>query len=88
MSDESNEPGAEKGAESFLDKAKGRVKEAAGDLTGDEGLQEQGQREQQRGELKEDAAKTEAEAEKKEGEAEAKREQAEGQQQAAERREG
>jgi uncharacterized protein YjbJ (UPF0337 family) len=65
------------GAESTIDKAKGRVKEAAGDLVGDEGLQEQGQREQERGELKEDAAEKQAEAEKKEAEAEAAEEAAE-----------
>ncbi|MGI8631887.1 MAG: CsbD family protein [Solirubrobacterales bacterium] len=40
--------------DSFIDKAKGRVKEAAGDLTGDKGLQQQGQKEQNRAEAKDE----------------------------------
>jgi uncharacterized protein YjbJ (UPF0337 family) len=67
----------ESGVGSTIDQAKGRVKEAAGDLVGDEGLQEQGQREQERGELKEEAAEKQADAEKKETEAEAAEEAAE-----------
>jgi uncharacterized protein YjbJ (UPF0337 family) len=78
MSDEDNE---KSGIGSAVDQAKGRVKEAAGDLTGDEGLQEQGQREQERGELKEEAAEKQAKADEKQAEADAAGE-------AAERREG
>ena len=69
------------GIESAVDQAKGWVKEAAGDLTGDEGLQEQGQREQERGELKEEAAEKQEQADEAQREADATAE-------AAERREG
>lgn len=87
MSDEQDSTTGEE-AESFLDKAKGRVKEAAGDLLGDEGLQGQGQREQERGELKEDAAEAQAQAEQQQAKAQAQQEQAEAKRDAAERREG
>lgn len=74
---------ADKGkeGESFLDKAKGRFKEAAGGITGDKGTQQQGQKEQQRGELKEEASEAREEAKQTETEAEQK-------EKAAKRREG
>ena len=62
------------GIGSAVDQAKGRVKEAAGDLTGDEGLQQQGQKEQERGELKEEAAEKQAKADEKQAEADATQE--------------
>ena len=68
MSDDNEE---KSGIGSAIDQAKGRVKEAAGDLTGDEGLQEQGQREQERGELKEEAAEKQVKADEKQAEADA-----------------
>ena len=85
-----DDKGADEGAGigSQIDQAKGRVKEAAGDLVGDEGLQEQGQREQERGELKEEAAEKQAEADKEQAKADAKEEEAEATQQAADSREG
>ena len=39
---------------SIIDKLKGRVKKAAGDLTGDAGLRKQGRREERKGEAKEE----------------------------------
>ncbi|MGI8726190.1 MAG: CsbD family protein [Solirubrobacterales bacterium] len=87
MSDD-REKEAEAGAGSKIDQTKGRVKEAAGDLADNEGLKEQGQKEQQRGELKEDAAETAAEAEKEDAKADAKREEAQKKQEAADQREG
>jgi uncharacterized protein YjbJ (UPF0337 family) len=75
--DDKGADAGESGIGSAVDQAKGRVKEAAGDLVGDDGLQEQGQREQERGELKEEAAEKQADAEKKESEAEAAEEAAE-----------
>jgi hypothetical protein len=68
--------------------ALGRVMDAAGDLPGDVGLQELGQRELERGELKDDAADTEAEAKRTPAAAEAESEQADRLEREAERREG
>jgi uncharacterized protein YjbJ (UPF0337 family) len=44
------------------DKITGRVKQAAGDLTGDDGLREQGLREERKGEAKEELERANAEA--------------------------
>ncbi len=82
------EKGAEEGAKSLLDKSKGKVKQAAGNLTGDDGLKEQGEREQKRGELREDAAEERGGAEKKEAEADAKEAKADAKRQEAEGLEG
>ena len=79
--DEKGADEAGSGIGSAIDQAKGRVKEAAGDLTGDEGLQKQGQKEQERGELKEEAAEKQEKADEKQAEADAT-------QQAADAREG
>jgi len=86
--DEKGADEAGSGIGSAIDQAKGRVKEAAGDLTGDEGLQKQGQKEQERGELKEEAADKQAEADEQKAKADAKEEQAEAAENAAEAREG
>jgi colicin import membrane protein len=42
---------------SKIDKVTGRIKKAAGDLTGDEELRRQGAREERKGEAKEEAAR-------------------------------
>ena len=44
------------------DKITGRVKQAAGDLTGDEGLRAQGLREERKGQAKEELDRANAEA--------------------------
>ena len=44
------------------DKITGRVKQAAGDLTGDEGLRAQGLREERKGQAKEELEQANAEA--------------------------
>jgi uncharacterized protein YjbJ (UPF0337 family) len=49
----------------ITDKITGRVKQAAGDLTGDQGLREQGLREERKGEAKEELERLNAEAEAK-----------------------
>ena len=50
---------------SITDKITGRVKQAAGDLTGDEGLRQQGIREERKGEAKEELDRANAEADAK-----------------------
>lgn len=54
---------------SIGDKVSGRVKQAAGDLTGDEDLKRQGGKEERKGDVKEDAAEAENEAAAKREEA-------------------
>ena len=44
------------------DKITGRIKQAAGDLTGDQGLREQGLREERKGQAKEELDRANAEA--------------------------
>ena len=48
----------------ITDKITGRVKQAAGDLTGDEKLREEGLNEERKGDAKEEAAKADLRAEK------------------------
>ena len=50
---------------SFMDKLTGRVKKAAGDLTGDAGLRKQGRREERKGEAKEELERAEDRADAK-----------------------
>jgi len=47
------------------DKITGRIKQAAGDLTGDDGLRAQGLREERKGEAKEELERASAEADLK-----------------------
>ena len=47
------------------DKITGRVKQAAGDLTGDEGLRAQGLREERKGQAKEELDRANAEADER-----------------------
>jgi uncharacterized protein YjbJ (UPF0337 family) len=48
----------------ITDKVTGRVKQAAGDLTGDEKLREEGKAEERKGDAKEEAAKADLRADK------------------------
>ena len=48
----------------ITDKISGRVKQAAGDLTGDEKLREDGLADERKGDVKEEAAKADLRAEK------------------------
>ncbi|MGI8460225.1 MAG: CsbD family protein [Solirubrobacterales bacterium] len=50
---------------SLIDKATGRAKKAAGDITGDGSLRREGQKEEQKGEAKEDLAKADEKADAK-----------------------
>lgn len=47
----------------LMDRLTGRVKQAAGDLAGDEGLRRQGQQEERKGEAKDEARRAEERAE-------------------------
>ena len=47
------------------DKITGRIKQAAGDLKGDDGLREQGRREERKGEAREELERANAEADAK-----------------------
>ena len=61
-----------------LDEAKGKLKEAAGDVTGSDSLRQEGQAQQQKGEQEAEAAKARATAEAHEAKADSfeKKEQA------------
>jgi uncharacterized protein YjbJ (UPF0337 family) len=48
----------------IIDKITGRAKQAAGDITGDENLRQQGVNEERKGEAREEAEKAELRAEK------------------------
>ena len=54
---------------SITDKVTGRVKQAIGDLTGDERTHRRGRQEERKGEAKEEAARAEAQASRKRAEA-------------------
>ena len=60
-----------------LDKLTGRVKQAAGDLAGNEDLRRQGAEEERKGEAKEELARADARAETEEARAEARQDAAE-----------
>jgi uncharacterized protein YjbJ (UPF0337 family) len=51
------------------DKVSGRVKQAAGDLAGDEDTKRQGEKEERKGDVREEAAEAETEASRKREEA-------------------
>lgn len=61
---EHDKSGPREGIEGVVEDAKGRVKEAAGILTGDDDLRGEGQAQQDKAQAQRDAAKHEAEAEK------------------------
>ena len=72
---------------SITDKITGRVKQAAGDLTGSDALKREGQQEERKGEAKEEQARAEIRAEQAEQTAEQRQEAAEQRAQAAAERE-
>ncbi|MGN6791945.1 MAG: microaggregate-binding protein 1 [Streptosporangiaceae bacterium] len=66
-----NESGSEAGVEGVVEDVKGRAKEAAGAVTGDESLKKEGTAQQDKAAAQRDAAAKEAEAEKARTEARA-----------------
>jgi uncharacterized protein YjbJ (UPF0337 family) len=72
---------------SITDKITGRVKQAAGDLTGSDALKREGQQEERKGEAKEEQARAEIQAERAEETAEQRQEAAERRAEAAAERE-
>lgn len=66
-----NESGPESGVEGVAEDMKGRVKEAAGAVTGDESLKREGAAQQDKAAAQREAAAKEAEAEKARAEARA-----------------
>jgi uncharacterized protein YjbJ (UPF0337 family) len=64
-----NESGPQAGAEGVAEDVKGRVKEAAGAVTGDESMKQEGQAQQDKATAQRDVAAKEAEAEKARAEA-------------------
>ena len=58
-----NETGPEAGAKGVVEGVKGKVKEAAGALTGQDDLKREGQAQQDKADAQRDAGKKEAEAE-------------------------
>lgn len=71
----------------ITDKVTGRIKQAAGDLAGDRGLQQQGSDEERKGDAKEELAREEQRAEQAEARADEKAEQADARADAAAQRE-
>ncbi len=71
----------------LTDKISGRVKQAAGDLLGDEGIRRQGADEERKGEAKEELAREEERADRAEARAESEAERADERAQAAAKRE-
>lgn len=67
-----DQSGPEAGAKGVAEEVKGRVKEAAGALTGNGDLEQEGEAQQEKADAQRDASKQEAEAEKARAEAEAK----------------
>ncbi len=68
----SKDSGPEAGVKGVAEEVKGRVKEAAGTLTGDERLKREGEAQQEKADAERDVAKKEAEAEKARAAAQAK----------------
>ena len=68
----SKDSGPEAGAKGVAEEVKGRVKEAAGTLTGNDRLQREGETQQQKADAERDVAKKEAQAEQARAKAEAK----------------
>ena len=66
-----NESGPKAGVEGVVEDVKGRAKEAAGALTGDESLKREGEAQQDKAAAQRDVAAREAEAEKARAEASA-----------------
>jgi uncharacterized protein YjbJ (UPF0337 family) len=68
----SKDSGPEAGAKGVVEEVKGRVKQAVGDLAGDDGLRREGKAQQEKADAERDVAKKEAEAEQARAKAEAK----------------
>jgi uncharacterized protein YjbJ (UPF0337 family) len=68
----SKDSGPEAGAKGVVEEVKGRVKQAVGDLAGDDGLRREGKAQQEKADAERDVAKKEAEAEQARTKAEAK----------------
>jgi uncharacterized protein YjbJ (UPF0337 family) len=64
--------GPESGARGVVEGVKGKVKEAAGALAGDEEMRQEGRAQQEKAEAEREVARKEAEAEKARGVAEAR----------------
>jgi uncharacterized protein YjbJ (UPF0337 family) len=60
----SKDSGPEAGAKGMFEEVKGRAKEAAGSVTGNDDMREEGQAQQRKADAQRDVAKKEAEAEK------------------------
>ena len=64
MSDDTRDSGPEAGAKGIVEEVKGKVKEAAGALTGDKDLKKEGAAQQDKADSQRKVAQKEAEAEK------------------------
>jgi uncharacterized protein YjbJ (UPF0337 family) len=69
---EDKDTGPEAGAKGVVEDLKGRAKEAAGAVTGDQSLRREGQAQQDKAEAQRDVARKEAEAEAARAEAKSK----------------
>ena len=72
MSDDTKDTGPEAGAKGVVEDVKGKVKEAAGALSGRDELRREGQAQQEKAEAQREVASKEAEAEKARAEATAR----------------
>jgi uncharacterized protein YjbJ (UPF0337 family) len=72
MSDSEKDSGPESGAKGVVEDVKGKVKEAAGALTGKDELRREGQAQQEKADAQREVAVKEAEAEKARAEASAR----------------
>jgi uncharacterized protein YjbJ (UPF0337 family) len=68
----SKDSGPEAGAKGVVEEVKGRVKQAVGDLTGDDRLRNEGRAQQEKADAEREVAKKEAQAEAARAKAEAK----------------
>ena len=66
------ESGPKAGVKGVVEDVKGKAKEAVGDITGDERLQEEGEAQQEKADAERDVAKREAQAEASRAEAKEK----------------
>jgi uncharacterized protein YjbJ (UPF0337 family) len=69
VSNETNQSGPEAGAKGVVEDVKGKVKEAAGALLGNDNLKAEGESQQEKADAERDVAKHEAQAEEARGEA-------------------
>ena len=69
MNDDTRDSGPEAGAKGIVEEVKGKVKEAAGALTGDKDLKKEGAAQQDKADSQRKVAQKEAEAEKARAEA-------------------